>query len=1191
MKGFIQPKATTRFCVAFVVSLLLSLFCFSQVNAQLATIDGNIIPKDELKDSNIDYTSITIQLVNSKGYVKEKVEVDPHGFYLLPLYEQGDKSSYTLKAISSNKILSIEPESLNIKDGEIKTYNFYIMGFKINSQIKTQVLGSNKLLDGSSGIQVSLKSMDNKIEKKTITKQDGSFSFDQVVPGTYELIASHSEIIFSTSNTIVEVLKDGSLKLEKPLTIAGFNVKGKVVLSTTSGNEQSELAMAGVEVYLQPPVSLDEKEVKKIYCKDIPKDKTKGICVTTTDNTGSFVFKGIPAFDGEYTVKAIYQKFNINPKEINFKVTNNNVVLKNVFRVTGFSLKGQVSTVEGPLSGVKLIIINKKNRFTTIKQTDERGQYTLDDLNGSETFEIQVEADEYTFQPKTIVTNPSKTEIDTITPSHAKVCGKLLREKGIIEKRVVILKVGDTKLTVTTDNDFCFNVPITNEKQTARIEVLREYDNQVKYLPQTFTFDNQPIHTLKLAQKFSKVTGKVNAKTHLDQTIISLLDKEGNKVQTKTLNKNGEFEFESLLPTQYVVSIEQPSLCWKEKDIEIDLAENDQQVQFQQTGYLITILSSHDNIQLTYSLRGNSNNQKEESYTVKKGKNLLCVAPVPGEYELKIINSCFKFEEGTEYIYNTASPKVVELDVVGYLIYGKLRVPDNFNEYTIVNIANLDKNSVGSPSLTLKTQDQVSIIQTTREVLANNKTVLSYKYFTPSALKTTLEIKPQSDALLFFPQKRVVEITSNIIESGKCIDEVPAFEGREGKYINGDVGDAIQGVRISVNNDERETFTDKSGQFKIGPLYEDNKIELKAEKDGYSFEYIGNNKFKAYKLASITVVTNLKDSLVSLISSKYKNNTIINESGRITFYNLVPDRYYIKAMLKEYEFKPSSQYITLGEGKDETVVLEHKKVGFSVFGNVKSIGSEPESNVVVQAIAKEQGEYEETTTDQNGQFRIRGLKPNTNYHIVLGTHNTNIERFSPKQIVIEQTSNDDSLDNNFIVFRQSILQFTGEVGNIVNQTEEITIDLMTATNNKQFRVIDSQKLPITGFFSFVTPSDKYLKEENTRFYIRLTSSGKQGKLNSNTYFITSSKNIMDSLSAHEQKTKVASLGSDIEITTTSPTRYHLIINSFSTQVKDSETHTSVKQEKMDQKPLYALVIVIISIVAWLYRVPIQRKLF
>lgn len=78
----------------------------------------------------------------------------------------------------------------------------------------------------------------------------------------------------------------------------------------------------------------------------------------------------------------------------------------------------------------------------------------------------------------------------------------------------------------------------------------------------------------------------------------------------------------------------------------------------------------------------------------------------------------------------------------------------------------------------------------------------------------------------------------------------------------------------------------------------------------------------------------------------------------------------------------------------------------SVLGTVTSLSGKPEEGITLEARSVSRGFYEETITDSDGKYRLRGLLPNTEYTIkaVLKVDKPGlpkIERASPGSVSIE----------------------------------------------------------------------------------------------------------------------------------------------------------------------------------------------
>lgn len=105
----------------------------------------------------------------------------------------------------------------------------------------------------------------------------------------------------------------------------------------------------------------------------------------------------------------------------------------------------------------------------------------------------------------------------------------------------------------------------------------------------------------------------------------------------------------------------------------------------------------------------------------------------------------------------------------------------------------------------------------------------------------------------------------------------------------------------------------------------------------------------------------------------------------MVFNSLSPGKYYLRPMMKEYKFEPVSKMINVEEGSTIKVTLLGTRVAFSAYGSVTSLNREPEPGLIVEA----QGQAncsnleEEATTEDNGQFRIRGLQPTVNLQIII----------------------------------------------------------------------------------------------------------------------------------------------------------------------------------------------------------------
>lgn len=74
-------------------------------------------------------------------------------------------------------------------------------------------------------------------------------------------------------------------------------------------------------------------------------------------------------------------------------------------------------------------------------------------------------------------------------------------------------------------------------------------------------------------------------------------------------------------------------------------------------------------------------------------------------------------------------------------------------------------------------------------------------------------------------------------------------------------------------------------------------------------------------------------------------------------------------------------------------------------GRVALLSGQPQEGVAIEARSDSKGYYEETTSDINGNYRLRGLHPDTTYVIKVskknGSGNNKIERASPELVSLQ----------------------------------------------------------------------------------------------------------------------------------------------------------------------------------------------
>jgi hypothetical protein len=177
------------------------------------------------------------------------------------------------------------------------------------------------------------------------------------------------------------------------------------------------------------------------------------------------------------------------------------------------------------------------------------------------------------------------------------------------------------------------------------------------------------------------------------------------------------------------------------------------------------------------------------------------------------------------------------------------------------------------------------------------------------------------------------------------------------------------------------------GEYIAGPFVHPSGFKVTPQKNGYIFKPKENDpySFTVYQLAKIRVRVesaeeeSLGGVLLSLSGpNSYRQNRVTDPGGEIgmEFGELQPGTYYLKALLKEFQFQPSALNIELKEQESKQVVLKAIRESFSLYGALTSLSGELMPHLLVSAIGQGNcSEYsEEGTSNDVGHFRIWALK-------------------------------------------------------------------------------------------------------------------------------------------------------------------------------------------------------------------------
>uniref|UniRef100_A0A8C4ICK8 Nodal modulator 1 n=1 Tax=Dicentrarchus labrax TaxID=13489 RepID=A0A8C4ICK8_DICLA len=1070
----------------------LTLFCkFLTVSSDdIVVACGGFVKSDV----EINYSLIEIKLYTKQGSLKYQTDCAPiNGYFMIPLYDKGD---FVLK-IEPPLGWSFEPTSVDLHvDGvsdictKEEDINFVFTGFSVSGT----VLSKGHLL-GPAGVEVKLSRVGTEEKlQSVITQPGGKYTFLKVLPGSYDITASHPSWTLEQSTTSVHV-SNANAPAADHLVVGGYDVSGEV---RSDGEPMKEVTFLLYSATVKtedvggcntsPVEGADSGDSSLVY-----------LCSALSREDGTFVFPALAS--GEYTVVPFYRgeriTFDVAPSRMNFKYH--------------ILTRGAVSVVcLAGGEGVPDATVSLNNQIKVVSKED--GSFRLENMTAG-TYTIRVNKELMFFEPITVKIAPNTPQLPDIITAGFSVCGQIsisrlpegMKQQG---RYKVTLTHQDQEKTPskTIDSDpqgaFCFQTKpgdYSVHVSLPEAEVRAGLALQPQALEVSLV--DRPLTDLLFTQFMASVYGKVYCLASCDDLSVTLqpVSRQGER-RTVALSGSSDilsFSFDNVLPGKYKVSISHEEWCWKHKSVEVEVLDSDVLgVEFRQIGYILRCSLSHA-ITLEFFQDG-SKPENVGVYNLSKGVNRFCLSK-PGVYKVTP-RSCHQFEQDF-YTYDTSAPSILTLTAVRHHMTG-LITTDKILDVTVTIKSSIESEPalVLGPLRSLEEQrqeQQLQEIQLRRQERERRAAEedggarddsppiqekadeltgpfhYEFSYWARAGEKIT--VTPSSKELLFYPPEVEATITGE-----SCPGRLVDIAGRAGLFLEGKVSPELQGVEISITERGAATplitvATNEMGAYSVGPLHSDRQYNISASKEGFVLSPVEGTQgdFKAFALAGVTFKIKSEDGhplsgvLLSLSGGQFRSNLLTQDTGLLTFNNLSPGQYYFKPMMKEFRFEPASQMITVEEGQNLSIDITGIKTAYSCYGAVQSLSGDAERDVAVEAVG--QGECslysEDTVTDEEGRFRLRGLLPGCKYLIQLRAEgNDHIERALPQHRAIEVGSND--IDGvNIIAFRQ-INQFDLS-GNVHTSPEHLpTLSVKLYKSDNLDNPINSVSLGQSLFFHF-----------------------------------------------------------------------------------------------------------------------------
>ncbi|KAH8269451.1 hypothetical protein KR018_003390 [Drosophila ironensis] len=989
------------FSGVFLILLLKILKPSAAAEVEVAGCGGFIKSHAE-----IDFSRVEIKLLTKQGSLKDKTDCSPsNGYYFLPIYDKGDY----LLSISPPPGWSFEPEQVELSfDGKTdvcslgRDVNFVFKGFGITGQVALATGG------GARDVDVELRAEGGEV-RRSKTDANGIFSFTPIIPGQYEVIASHPRWHFAKSQHKV-LVESGNTELPaNSLVVSGFDVVGRFDASSQlPGN-------LGVALYAKKGQSLVpkcEKSPKAPANNDKSDFESTASCFAQLDKSGEYIFKNVPS--GKYLVKAVNLdaklKLHLSPEFLELEVGKDTLQLKDEFKITGFTVSGQVFASAGgaPLKGALVKVNGKK-----VAETDAQGSYTLENLKAG-TVNIEVESPQLQFAPLQVKAQINTAALPAIVPAAYEVCGKVVSPKS---HSVGLTKTGSTfhttAKTQAQSGNWCAFLPVG--KYTIEV-ITTDADKAagVQFYPvqQQTEVRDAPVNGITFSQLRAKISGELQclpdatATCTAAEVTLQALDATGQPTQNKWKAKahRGKYVFKDMLPGPYELTIPQGNLCYESTRVFLNVASAEEEAPpFVHKGYEVSIISSHRALMRYTHVTGPSE-QKAPTETLKiaSGVNTFCVNKY-GSYDFKL-EGCHTYDSTLPSKFITPEPEQLQTLIINAVAH-KTGVRVLSTEPTADSIKLVLESEAG--------REVITPVAESHKVDGK----FAYRYDTYLKPEQVLRITPVSDVLLFAPQQK------EIVGGSDCVDIAFNFVATRGLILRGKVVPAIKDAKITLSFPDQpdlgslEVLTSVTGEFKFGPIDESLAFDLKAEKESYVFSDYNRQSasFSAHKLCEISVVVKdeagqpLNGVLLSLSGGEsYRKNLVTGDNGAINFHSLSPSQYYLRPMMKEYKFEPNSKMIDIKDGETVAVTLTGKRYAYSVFGSVSSLNGDPFGGVNVQAIAHEgcPQQQEEATSEANGQYRIRGLQPGCSYSVRVVPDKETVERSIPAEHTVSVGNED-----------------------------------------------------------------------------------------------------------------------------------------------------------------------------------------
>ncbi|CAF0810412.1 unnamed protein product [Brachionus calyciflorus] len=1033
-------------------------------------------------NTEINFKIIKVKLLTKDGAVKYTTEASPvNGYYMIPVYTKGE---YILQ-VNPPPGWSFEPSQVMVNiDGQTdacsknEDINFFFKGFGLSGKVVSQGDSKNR---GPSGVKLNLISNGKQIDS-TLSSNDGSYYFSNVMPGVYQVEALHPTYKFLVNKVQVELSKE-NWSAKDNIIISGYNIEGTVQTLDKTGVQN-----ALVELHFAD--SATNLETKNFGC-DQSLRKGSLICTVKTDSNGKFTFSNVVY--GNYKLVATYStnnlQFQMKPEVLNVDLTkHSNLELTENFILNSVTLTSKVLLSKDKPLGTADVFLNDKKL-----SVNQNGLFFLEQLT-SGNYKVSIRAKNVYFEEKLVNldlnsgkildTNSDKFKsllsLSEFLPKSFDVCGQIgvLKNSDLLNNVAESIQVKcylNNKLvkSVNLDKDLKYCVVLdTGLNYILKAELSEKLSQVLRLVPheRNVLLKDSPIFDANFEQLEAKLEGQIDflpnqsAPSDLVVTLKSVDSKWTQNIPVKCsaqqkneniIHHTCSFNLNNLLFGNYEIKTNYDDLyCWKksndQKSLTISVNSELQKIKIEQSGYKLNYRLSHKNA-LFKLIDTNKNillNRNILSDSDRSGE--ICLPKI--EDYSAVIDSCHRFsdaksdqdliqvksdlfQKGKNNLVLNALRHQVTVDLVYKYDNEKDKLAVSQNDLRV--LVKLEQKIIEVIKLSVKGEDKNQIVFFGKTWLESDK---------------EYSLVGESEKVLFETNNKNLRINED-----KCDLNNVKFETILGIFLIGDIQpkdlDSIDlTLKSTVDNSIIQQSVINSAQgFKLGPLrapYSLYTVEL--SKSGYLFNIVKsessdgnyNLQYQVQKLGQLKVnvvdaklKSNLENVLLSLSSEnrQFRQTYRTDSNGLVSFDNLKPGLYYLLVMMQEFEFTPNSHPVQITDGFHANLLVEANRVAYSVFGKVTSINGQAESDVTVEAKGLRSVSDESDSDNENcrssrensqvdnlyGTYRIRNLKPNCEYELIIQSGVKKERQFKIiPQKYLLTINNSDVLDRNFVLVDQ-----------------------------------------------------------------------------------------------------------------------------------------------------------------------------